>query len=267
MLTWIVLVVLAVGAFVSYSAGVKKKQGWGTPALAVCAVGLYVCLFKVLFVGLIVALGVGVFAGYLKGVKKEQPWGKPVLALCAVALVIAALSRAFLGGVSQGQYISAGRAAMERARAGRIAELRNVATLIGRGLKGHVPTGARIAFLSPINTEDISAALPAVRVALSKELGDESWERAGIFTVDDLSGAIAENEKGINAVISFYGLPNDLEKMKIYLLEAPPKVAAYFGPQSDLDAIRGWLTSGHLQAAVRKAENGQQRLYTPKDLP
>jgi myo-inositol catabolism protein IolC len=87
------------------------------------------------------------------------------------------------------------------------------------------------------------------------------------MTADAVSEALAQTEAQCDAVVSFAGLPPDLEELSIYQLESPPKVAAFFtGKAVNLDAIRRWLKDDLLQAAVVR-DGGRLRLYTRTDLP
>jgi len=221
----------------------------------------------------LIVLLVGVLWAYFKGVRGEnkKPWGKPLVAACALCVVIIVLGKAACGPAAIRENAAAlqGMNDLERSFQARLAQM------AGKGLKGNVPTPARIFFLGPMPTNmtgDWDVMWPAWEDGLSKGLGSKNWQSVGYagpassMTAEELSRVLKDHLKEIDVLISFDGLPADLQNASIYALKPPPKVAVCFPQGADLDAVRGWLSGGFIQAAVVH-EKGESTLYTRDKMP
>ena len=202
---------------------------------------------------------------YLAGAKKGRAWGKVVVVLCVLALIGVVLTRA-LSGPTQRTGAKA-LATTEQAR------MRQAAELLGRELKSLVKPGCRLLIFAPENSVMGTPLEGAWTDGLCKGLGDTSWKRAGgrllsraggesdCVTVEALSEAIAEAAGEFDAIVSFAGLPVDLEQATAFKPSGQRPVAVAFFPLSsraDMALIRRWIADGRLKAAVVEGEAGLQ---------
>jgi len=227
-----------------------------------------------LAVVLLIAFFIGVVVAYVAGVRQGAGWGNPVLVLCTLGLVGVALLRAF-GGFADDPSTAAPL------------DLRHVAgraEALGSLLKGKVvpASGDRIRILiltgmGQLASVDRLDKRIAWKKGFDKALGPDGWERIGEWGpapgyADDLSDSldehVAKHGENIDAVVSFAGLPEDLEYVSFYDWESPPKVVGLFSLQTaDLGAIRTWLEDGYLMAAIAVDSESKARTYTPLSLP
>jgi hypothetical protein len=89
----------------------------------------------------------------------------------------------------------------------------------------------------------------------------------GTPTAEDIRNALNAAEGRVDALVSFCGLPQDLEMLAGPDGELPYAVAAYFpGKVADPAVLRQWLQDGLVQVVVLKPD-GEMRSYTPENLP
>ena len=194
-------------------------------------------------------------------VRRQEVWSKPLLVLCVVALIAVVGHRAIVGG---------GRPVRDRQPSG----LEQVAELMGKSLSGRLEPGARIAVFGGF-PPDVRTGWLVLRATcetgLAAGLGHTDWELVGYAgtapgTAATLSQGIDDLGGQIDAVLSFNGLPPDLEQMTIYTRATPPAVAAYFPREADLDLIGKWLSDGLIEGAVVR-QNGSLTPYTVAEPP
>jgi len=221
---------------------------------------------------LIIIAFIVLVAAYFKRVRGEQqqPWGKPVITVCAVVVVLVVLGKLLSSG-TPGPSLRVGLDEFDRLAQAE----RRKALLIGQGLARRVPVPSRIFFLGAMPTDmrrDWDVVWPAWKEGLSEGLGSTNWESLGYagpasaLTTEEVSALLQEKLKGLDVLVSFGGLPANPQRLSIYKLESPPKVAVYFPLQPDLEQVRRWLKDGFIQVAVVN-ENGKYRAYTPDHLP
>ena len=215
---------------------------------------------RILLVGFAVVLAVS----YFKGVRQKQTWGTVLVVVCVLGIVGVIVERMLLGG----RYSLA--VAGEKMASG----ASGTAQLLGKGLKGLVPAGGRIVVMGEFSPQ-VRPSWPTLwsnwQKGLSDGLGDSTWQLAGYYgpangTAESVSGGLAAIEGGFDAVVSFYGLPDDLENLSIYQLGERPKVAAFF-PSANLDRVRDWLSKGLIEAAVIEQGDAGLRLCTKTSPP
>ena len=162
------------------------------------------------------------------------------------------------------------------------ADAQQVAQLLGQGLKEHIEPGARVFVLYSVDDAGPQFARNKQlwQAGLTAGLKDEGVEILGFATPEPgwpptlrdpgdagaFSIPLARAPAQFDALVSFTGLPADLERVNIYQVSEPPKVAAYFGTLGDRAKVRSWIEKGLLQAAVLK-EKGGSKLYTADNLP
>ena len=220
---------------------------------------------------LLIALFIGVLVAYVAGVRQGAGWGKPVLAICTLGLVAVVLLRA-CGGPGGGEVDDQARVIRDTA---------DSAELLGSLLKGNIPaSGAQILILLGMRAEGGPGLIEyreGWQKGFDKALGPDGWEMVGRYSsiepADGLSDWLdeyaAEHGENIDAVVSFFGLPEGLEDVIFYDWEPRPKVVALFPAprETDLGAIRRWLEDGYLMAAVVLDSEGNARTYTRQLLP
>jgi len=211
---------------------------------------------------LMLVLLAGAVACYVRGVKAHKPWGKPALVGCCLALALVVGAKLPFGkGATEGP--SRASLAYKKGRA------------LGKGLRGALPAGGRVFFFSewPVDPQTRGAWQEA-EDGFSDGIGYRDWQREGVSfpspsTAEGFSNEIAEVEDRIDAIVSFGGLPRDLEKVSVYKQPERPRVAAFFPSYPLLvnaGMIRKWLQDGLLDVAVVDDGSGL-KLYTPGDLP
>jgi len=267
MLGWILIVIFLLAGLFSYFNGVKKQKHWGWRMLAVCAGALYVLLLPRLTTVLAIALFAGAIVSYLAGVRKVKTWGRPVLVLCVIGLLGTVLYRALPHRYSG----SGGRSAYESGGS-------KAARLMGKELKGTLRAGSRVLMVGgspPAGAGQLPDEVSEWKAAFSKGLGDDSWELVGyegslvaLTTALGLSQAIASKAGGIDVLLVFGGLPEDLTEGDFYKRQPRPVVGAYFAGHRpvDWDAVRRWLNEGYVRVIVADKE-GALSVYTPTNLP
>lgn len=200
-------------------------------------------------------------------VNRGEPWAQWMLIVCCVGAVGVIIARATLKGGQGDQAGITRRVATEAAGA---------AELLGGALREHVEPGTRMLVLaefSPTVRPGWPLYWSSRRDGLTKGLGDIEWQYAGYFgptpgTAASLSAGLDQMAGEFDVVVSFNGLPADLEQMSIYGYGDVPMVAAVFPlGTADKALIRTWLTEDYLQAAVVEEERGSFELYTKSELP
>jgi len=256
----IVLLLMGVLLF-GYLAGIRAGRPWGKPLTAAAGVCIALALTQSLLGVVFVA---GLLAAYFAGVRRGHAWGVAVAGACIVGLVILAVHRPLTRRVP-GQVRYAQQAAQRSMSEGEA---------LGRALWGRVPRGARIFLLADMPFESRTGwryRYPGWRAGLSRGLRDDTWQDAGYYgpaTAEPLaiSEAIERAEGPVHAVVSFAGLPGDLEELSIYGWGKPPAVAACFPGKPDLTVIRRWLQDGLLDAAAVR-DGRALKVYTRDALP
>jgi hypothetical protein len=219
-------------------------------------------------------LFIGVLVSYFGGVKGGRAWGTPLLMLCVLGLVVAVVLRAT--GVRR----ASGSGSAERMRG---SEPYEAAKLIGEGLKGGLERGARI--LVFVSNYDAYPKDPQTYVktkedwqrGLAEGLGDDTIQIVGyVIPAEDTSLSYSgfadyfamrlRNYPDVAAMVSFTGLPPDIDRMGGYELGTRLKVGAYFSTFISGVPLREWLGKNYVQAAVVK-EGRSLKLYTPQALP
>jgi hypothetical protein len=212
---------------------------------------------------LMLVLLAGAIVCYVRGVKPRKRWGKPALVGCCLALALVVGAKLPFGKGAAAQGPSQASLAYKKGRE------------LGKGLRETLPTGARIFFFSewPVNPQTRGAWQEA-EDGFSDGLGHRDWQREGVIcpslrTAEGFSNELAGTEGKIDVIVSFGGLPRDLEKMSVYKQPERPKVAAFFPSYPLLvnaGMIRQWLQDDLLDAAVVDDGSGL-KLYTPENLP
>ena len=267
MLGWILIGIFLLAGLFSYFNGVKKQKHWGWRMLAVCAGALYVLLLPRLTTVLAVALFAGAIVSYLAGVRKVKTWGRPVLVLCVIGLLGTVLYRAlphrYSGSGGQSVYES---------------EASKAARLMGSELKGTVKAGSRVLIIGgtpSFGTAKLPEGVPEWKAAFSKGLGDDSWQLVGyegglyaFATALGFSQAVTSKGGGVDVVLVFGGLPEDLVGADFYKRDTRPVIAAFFARNRPVNwsTVRRWLKEGYVRVVVADRE-GTLTVYTPKNLP
>jgi len=209
-----------------------------------------------------------VFA-YLAGVRQQQGWGGTVMVLCVVGLILVALDRAFF-------HVIGGRRGASSYADSELGLKERQTKLIIDAVRDQLPPHCRVFAVRMVDPQGAGVNLGeqiAAQQALDKILGKGAYELVGEWgpeqygepvSVDALSRAVEERE--IDLLISYAGLPENLEEASFYRRTRAPKVGAYFPGQPDRSRIRSWLLDGLLQVAVLE-EDGKLRAYTSDNLP
>jgi len=210
---------------------------------------------------LLAVFAVLLVVGYLC---RRRPWGRALIVACVLGVLGVLAYQLFFRGQSNLRVASVARATSNTTSA----------RLIGQGLKSYLAPESRIVVMAQFSPQ-VRPSWPMLwsswQKGLSEGLADTSWKDAGYVgpapgTAQSLSEGLAAVEGQVDAIVSFAGLPDDLEQMSIYASGTPPKVAAYFPINPNREAIRRWLKDGLIQAAVMD-EKGVPTLYTRDKLP
>ena len=273
MLIAAILVILALGALLSYSRGVKKQKPWGVPALAVCTVGLYLTLVVIAYQVVVVMLLAVVLAAYVKGVRQQRAWGKPAVVLCTGAILLALAIH----------YLTPRRTLppqvpVDTASAG------DAAKLIGQGLRPLLREQARVLIFYPPGQPALEEMKRQWRRGLGEGMGGCELEIIGYAPPDvravpaglpppppgDFYAAafnkVLEATPGkLDAIVSFVGVPADVSEIRGIKGNDRVVLGAFFPAGANVMFAHA-LKGGYVQAAVVKGKDGME-LYTPDKLP
>jgi uncharacterized membrane protein len=262
----VVVLILIIAA--AYAKGVRGGQAWGKKALAVAVIGLVVVILfhSLAFPVLAVVFGGCVLMAYLQGVKKGAPWGKPAVVAGCIALLALLFCRVSCKSAGHKWTIHDDtRVAMARAEA------------VGRGLRPHLRPGSRLLILGDIPEGSdviLPASLDGWKAGLSKGLGDETWVMVGyrsfaegesFITERMLHQALAEAEGGVDAVVCFAAVAENLAEFKLYQEgKTRPKMAVFCVEPSadDLGRLKSWLKKGVIDVVVVESD-GNVELCKP----
>jgi len=199
-----------------------------------------------------------VFAAFLMfgyaNFKNGRTWGKPLMILCTVGVVAVVLVR-FAGGVG-------GVGGADSAPIGGLDAEVEAAEMIGEQLKGKLPAAGGVFFLGKPPVQGAMTGFAYYMASWEKGLHatiGRDWQRVGYFgpcaseppsPAEWISSALDNASGQIDLVLSFDGLPTDLEALNIYEMAERPLVAAFFPDGGDEAVIRGWLQDGLLDVAV-----------------
>jgi len=223
-----------------------------------------------MFVVIAGALAVLTFLAYFLGVRRGRSWARVVVAVCALGLVGVVVFR-FAG---RGAKPNPGFRDDYQRMAAR-------AETLGRALKPHLKPGSRIFIFGdvPVEWETVlPGAQKAWKEGLSKGLGDSTWVQAGYgspprgefrLTESALSEGLGQADGQVDAVVSFAGLPENLEETALYKGETGrPRVAVLFVDATDAEValVGKWLKAGLVDGAAVE-RNGKLQLSDRTAMP
>jgi hypothetical protein len=213
---------------------------------------------------IVILFGAGAVICYWLGVRRGKAWAAPVVVIC----VLAAVATLAVTKTSAGRKLLHGPPKRELPGA---AEAR----LVGQGLKGKLPEGARIVIFqasADIKPQEAEQLREQCKSALEQGAG-ASFNVLAWVTLPGGMGGMAEHFSGplqahpdLDGWVSLAGLPVDGIERMYGEGQHPLPAGAYVSGSYDSAKLRRWIEGGLLQAAVIKTKAGDLKLITASNL-